>query len=119
MASSSAPDRIRTSLEVTGLMRFFESRLFSASHVADGKPAPDLFLAAAIQLEVAPADCIVVEDSVPGIAAAKAAGMTAIGFIGSPHAGGRMGPELMAAGARTVIADMRALASTIIELRGW
>jgi len=119
VASSSAPDRVRTSLEVTGLMRFFESRLFSASHVADGKPAPDLFLAAAIQLEVAPADCIVVEDSVPGIAAAKAAGMTAIGFIGSPHAGGRMGPELMAAGARTVIADMRALASTIIELRGW
>ena len=119
VASSSAPDRIRTSLEVTGLMRFFESRLFSATHVADGKPAPDLFLAAAIQLEVAPADCIVVEDSVPGIAAAKAAGMTAIGFIGSPHAGGRMGPELMAAGARTVIADMRALASTIIELRGW
>ena len=119
VASSSALDRIRTSLEVTGLMRFFESRLFSASHVADGKPAPDLFLAAAIQLEVAPADCIVVEDSVPGIAAAKAAGMTAIGFIGSPHAGGRMGPELMAAGAHTVIADMRALASTIIELRGW
>ena len=119
VASSSAPDRIRTSLEVTGLMRFFESRLFSATHVADGKPAPDLFLAAAIQLEVAPADCIVVEDSVPGIAAAKAAGMTAVGFIGSPHAGGRMGPELMAAGARTVIADMRTLASTIIELRGW
>jgi HAD superfamily hydrolase (TIGR01509 family) len=119
VASSSAPDRIRTSLEVTGLMRFFESRLFSASHVADGKPAPDLFLAVAIQLEVAPADCIVVEDSVPGIAAAKAAGMTPIGFIGSPHAGGRMGPELTAAGARTVIADMRALASTIIELRGW
>jgi len=119
VASSSAPDRVRTSLEVTGLMRFFESRLFSATHVADGKPAPDLFLAAAIQLEVAPADCIVVEDSVPGIAAAKAAGMTAIGFIGSPHAGGRMGPELMAAGAHAVIADMRALASTIIELRGW
>lgn len=45
--------------------------------------------------------------------------MTPIGFIGSPHAGGRMGPELTAAGARTVIADMRALASTIIELRGW
>jgi HAD superfamily hydrolase (TIGR01509 family) len=42
----------------------------SATHVADGKPAPDLFLAAAIELEVAPADCIVVEDSVPGIAAA-------------------------------------------------
>ncbi len=119
VASSSAMDRIRTSLEVTGLLRFFESRLFSASHVADGKPAPDLFLATAIELEVTPTDCIVVEDSVPGIAAAKAAGMAAIGFIGSPLSGGRMAPELMAAGARTVIADMRALASTIIELRGW
>jgi HAD superfamily hydrolase (TIGR01509 family) len=119
VASSSAMDRIRTSLEVTGLLRFFEARLFSASHVADGKPAPDLFLATAVEFEVTPTDCIVVEDSVPGIAAAKAAGMTAIGFIGSPHAGGRMAPELMAAGARTVIADMRALASTIIELRGW
>lgn len=119
VASSSAMDRIRTSLEVTGLLRFFESRLFSASHVADGKPAPDLFLAAAAKLEADPAECIVVEDSVAGITAAKAAGMTPIGFIGSPHAGGRMVPELMAAGARTVIADMRALTSTIIELRGW
>ena len=93
--------------------------MFSASNVADGKPAPDLLLATAVELEVTPTDCIVVEDSVPGIAAAKAAGMAAIGFIGSPHAGGRTGPELMAAGARTVIADMRSLASTIIELRGW
>lgn len=119
VASSSAMDRIRTSLEVTGLLRFFEGRLFSASQVADGKPAPDLFLAAAAKLEADPADCIVVEDSAAGITAAKAAGMTPIGFIGAPHAGGRMVPELMAAGARTVIADMRALTATIIELRGW
>ena len=73
-----------------------------------------------MQLEVAPADCIVVEDSVPGIAAAKAAGMTPIGFIGSaacrrPYGGRNSWPPAPA----TVIADMRALASTIIELRGW
>ncbi len=119
VASSSAMERIRTSLEVTDLLRFFESRLFSASHVAYGKPAPDLFLAAAAKLEVDPAECIVVEDLAAGIAAAKAAGMTPIGFIGSSHAGGRIVPELVSAGARTLIADMRTLASTVIELRGW
>jgi HAD superfamily hydrolase (TIGR01509 family) len=116
VASSSPMGRIRTSLEVTGLLRFFEPRL--SSHVAEGKPAPDLFLAAAAKLDTDPANCIVVEDSAAGIIAANAAGMTPIGFVGS-HAGGRTVPELMAAGARTVIADMRALTSTIIELRGW
>ena len=63
-------------------MRFFEPRLFSASDVRNGKPAPDLFLLAAARSQVAPADCIVVEDSPPGIAAAAAAGMTPIGFVG-------------------------------------
>ena len=55
VASSSPMGRIRTSLKVTGLLRFFEPRLFSASHVAEGKPAPDLFLAAAAKLDTDPA----------------------------------------------------------------
>lgn len=85
VASSSPPERIRLSLDVTGLMRFFEPRLFSASHVRHGKPAPDLFLLAATCSQVDPANCIVVEDSAPGIRAA-AAGMTPIGFVGrQPH----------------------------------
>lgn len=119
VASSSPPDRIRLSLEVAGLLRFFEPRLFSASAMRHGKPAPDLFLLAATRNQIAPADCIVVEDSAPGIAAAVAAGMTPIGFVGGSHAPGQLAADLHAAGARTVIADMRALKSTITDLRGW
>lgn len=119
VASSSPLDRIRVSLETTGLMKFFEPNIFSASEVLHGKPAPDLFLRAAAKTRVSPSECIVVEDSPAGVAAAAAAGMTAIGFVGGSHAGPELGSMLIAAGARTVIADMRALKSTIVDLRGW
>ena len=119
VASSSPLNRIRTSLEVTGLIRFFEPRLYSGSDVRKGKPAPDLFLLTAARSQVEPAQCIVVEDSAPGIAAATAAGMTPIGFVGGSQTPGRLAPELLAHGARTVVADMRALKNTISDLRGW
>jgi len=119
VASSSTLDRIRVSLETTGLLRFFEPYLFSASDVPHGKPAPDLLLHAAAKMRVSPADCIVVEDSAAGVAAAHAAGMTPIGFVGGTHADASTGASLMAAGARTIIADMRSLKSTIVALRGW
>jgi len=119
VASSSPPDRIRLSLEVTGLLHFFEQRLFSASQVRHGKPAPDLFLLAAARCQVEPANCIVVEDSAPGVTAAVAAGMTPIGFVGSSHTPGSLAANLIAAGARTVIGDLRRLKSTITDLRGW
>src|SRR5207253_4583078 len=86
VASSSPIDRVRTSLESTGLLRFFEPNLFTASDVPRGKPAPDLFLYAAAKMRVQPSHCIVVEDSPAGVAAATAAGMTSIGFIGGSHA---------------------------------
>lgn len=119
VASSSPLDRIRTGLEVAGLIRYFGSRLFSASDVVRGKPAPDLFRRAAAQLDVDAAACIVIEDSVPGVAAAVAAGMTAIGFVGGNAEPGRLANELVNAGARTVIADMRALKSAVADIRGW
>lgn len=119
VASSSPLDRMRTSLDVTGLLSFFSERLFSASDVPKGKPAPDLFLHAAARLEVDPAQCIVVEDSAAGVRAARAAGMTPIGFVGGNDAAGRLVRDLGAAGARAVIADMRALHSAIVDLRGW
>lgn len=119
VASSSSMDRIRLSLEVTDLLRFFEPRLFSANYVTNGKPAPDLFLLAAERLQVAPADCVVVEDSAVGVAAASAAGMKPIGFVGGSRAEGTLARDLAAAGARAVIADLRALKSAIIDLRGW
>ncbi len=68
VASSSPIDRVRLSLEVTGLLRYLEPRLFSASEAARGKPAPEFFLLAAKRLNVASAECIVVEDSVAGVA---------------------------------------------------
>mgnify|MGYP001216249837 CR=1 FL=1 len=119
VASSSPLDRMRVSLDIAGLLQFFGSRLFSASDVARGKPAPDLFQFAAARMQVNPADCIVVEDSVPGVAAAVAAGMTSIGFVGGSQTPGRLARDLVGAGARTAIADMRALKSTIADLRGW
>jgi HAD superfamily hydrolase (TIGR01509 family) len=119
VASSSTLERVRVSLDTTGLLRFFEPHLFSASEVRRGKPAPDLFLYAAGKMQVTPARCIVVEDSPAGVAAATSAGMTTIGFVGGSHAGENLARDLTAAGARTIIADMRALKRAVLELRGW
>lgn len=118
LASSSPLDRVRVSLETTGLTRFFEC-IFSASDVPAGKPAPDLFLHAAAQMQVEPQDCIVVEDSAAGVTAATAAGMTAIGFVGGSHSDGELGQALMRSGARTVVADLRQLKPVVAALRGW
>jgi HAD superfamily hydrolase (TIGR01509 family) len=119
VASSSAIDRVRLSLETTDLDRFFGSNVFSANDVAQGKPAPDLFLHVARQMGIQPQDCIVVEDSPAGVTAAVAAGMTAIGFVGGGHAGEDMQGKLEDAGATSVIADMRALKATVTRLRGY
>jgi HAD superfamily hydrolase (TIGR01509 family) len=82
VASSAIHQRIRLTLEAAGLIDRFEGRMFSAEDVAQGKPAPDLFLHAARSLAVAPARCAVVEDSPAGVEAAIAAGMTVFGYAG-------------------------------------
>jgi HAD superfamily hydrolase (TIGR01509 family) len=87
VASSSQPDRIRLSLRLTELLDLFEPNIFSATEVAHGKPAPDLFLHAARAMGVPPEACLVVEDSPAGLAAAGAAGMRAVAFLGGSHAG--------------------------------
>jgi HAD superfamily hydrolase (TIGR01509 family) len=86
VASSSLPDRIRLSLEVTGLLPRFLPHVFSAAMVAKGKPEPDLFLYAAAAMGVPPASCLVIEDSSAGIEAARRAGMSVLGFLGGSHA---------------------------------
>lgn len=86
VASSSQPERIRYSLGLTGLLDKLEPHIFSATMVKNGKPAPDLFLHAAGQMQVEPRHCIVIEDSPAGIAAAKAAGMRVFAFTGGSHA---------------------------------
>lgn len=86
VASSSQVERIRLSLQVTGLAGFFGDAVFSATMVARGKPAPDLFLHAAERMQVEPQRCMVVEDSPAGISAAQQAGMRVIAFTGGGHA---------------------------------
>ena len=82
VASSGSHEKLRVTLGRTGLLHRFEGRIFSAAEVANGKPAPDLFLHAAAAMDFAPADTVVVEDSPLGVEAAHAAGMRAIGYAG-------------------------------------
>lgn len=104
VASSSSHEKMRFTLGHTGLLERFEGRLFSATEVTQGKPAPDLFLHAAARMGWAPEQCAVVEDSAPGVQAALAAGMTALAYAG------RTDPALLA-GARvfTRMAELPAL----------
>ena len=85
LATSSSPERLATSLGLTGLTAAFAGRTFTASEVARGKPAPDLFLHAAATTGHAPARCLVIEDSLTGIRAGLAAGMTVWRFTGGSH----------------------------------
>jgi HAD superfamily hydrolase (TIGR01509 family) len=114
VASSSHPDRIRCSLEVTGLLARLAPHLFSATMVEHGKPAPDLFLLAAAEMATEPTRCLVIEDSEVGIRAGKAAGMAVFGFTGASHLdAARHAPKLRVAGADAVFTDMAAIAALI------
>jgi HAD superfamily hydrolase (TIGR01509 family) len=104
VASSSTHERLRFTLGLTGLLERFDGRIFSSTDVANGKPAPDLFLHAAGTLGVAPARCAVVEDSFYGVEAARAAGMPAFGY-----AGGLTAADRLAGPGTVVFDDMREL----------
>jgi HAD superfamily hydrolase (TIGR01509 family) len=80
IASSGDHEKMRVTLGKTGLLNRFGERIYSATQVAKGKPAPDLFLFAAAQMGVSPAQCVVIEDSPFGVQAAVAAGMQAMAY---------------------------------------
>ncbi|MCE4223032.1 HAD family hydrolase [Methylobacterium sp. C25] len=118
VASSSDPVRLRHSLTLTGLLPLFGGHLFSSAMVERGKPFPDLFLHAAAEMGVRPDDCLVIEDSVPGVTAARAAGMRVLGFTGGGHWGhDRTGRDLAQAGAGHVFRDYRQLGALLGGLR--
>ena len=108
VASSSTHERLRLTLGLTGLYDRFAGRIFSATDVSNGKPAPDLFLHAAATLGADPARCAVIEDSRYRVEAARAAGMRAFGY-----AGGLTAAERLADPATTVFHDMRELPALV------
>jgi HAD superfamily hydrolase (TIGR01509 family) len=116
VASSGTPEKIRHGLECAGLYDLLAPNIFSATQVKRGKPAPDLFLFAAEQMRSSPARCIVVEDSVPGISGALAAGMTVLGFHGGSHCRPGYADTLRAAGATLTFDDMRQLPDLIAQI---
>ena len=89
VATSSSPKRAERSLHMVGLGALTGQRLFTATMVAHGKPAPDLFLHCAASHRADPARCLVIEDSLNGIRAARAAGMPVWRFTGGSHLAGR------------------------------
>ncbi len=88
VATSSSPRRAEISLRLAGLDGLVGDRLFTASMVERGKPAPDLFLLAAERMGVAPPRCLVIEDSLTGVRAGLAAGMEVWRFTGGSHLAG-------------------------------
>lgn len=113
VASNSALLRIERSLHKTGLIDHFGGQLFSAEMVARPKPHPDLYHYIAERLAVAPERCLVVEDSIAGVTAARSAGMTVIGFTGASHTGPDQTEPLRRAGAVEVVDSMALLPGLI------
>lgn len=112
VASSGSHEKMSRTLAKTGLWEFFAGRIFSATEVDHGKPAPDLFLLAATRMGFGPADCLVVEDSRYGVAAAGAAGMRVVGYAGGVTPAAALGD------ADVVIDDMADLPDALLRLLG-
>jgi HAD superfamily hydrolase (TIGR01509 family) len=121
VCSNSRPERIELMLGKTGLLPLFEGRIFSSLATPSGKPkpAPDVFLHAAGRMNADPARTFVIEDSVHGIAGARAAGMRVIGFTGASHSYPGHADALTDAGAETVIRRWAELQPVLAALAEW
>lgn len=118
VASSSQPGKLGATLRQTGLWDDFSPHIFSTAQVAQGKPAPDIFLFAAKEMGFAPEDCMVIEDSQAGVQAARAASMRVVGYVGASHHEPDQAQRLADAGAGVVLHDMRELKDVLRALRG-
>ena len=107
-ASSGDHEKMRMTLGITGLLPYFEGKLFSVTEVARGKPHPDVFLYAAEQMGAEPRRCVVVEDTSIGVVAGVAAGTRVFGYTGTMSA-----DKLINSGASLVFSDMRLLPELI------
>ncbi len=83
IATSAPIGKVEPALEKTNLAKYFVSNVFSSYAIGSWKPEPDIFLYASQRMNVAPQHCLVIEDSIAGIEAATAAGMSSVQFCGS------------------------------------
>ena len=113
VASSSAPEKLRMGLTYVQLHTHFAPNIVSASYVAHGKPAPDVFIYAAGWMKISVEKCLVIEDSLPGVRAAKSAGMRVFGYAGGSHCAPGHDRRLLEAGAELVLRDMRELRTAL------
>ena len=116
VASSSTVRGLDTKLRKVGHWDHFAPHIYSAEHVTHSKPAPDLFLLAAKALDVAPQNCLVIEDSVNGVTAGIAAGMRVWGFGGGGHMTERLTARLTEAGAERIVANWAEAEALFAEL---
>ena len=113
VASSTGLASLRRNLERCDLLAMLDPNVFSVTQVRRPKPAPDVFLHAAAQMGADPGECLVIEDSVAGVTAARRAGMQALGFLGGGHVYDGLGERLRAAGATGVADDMVGVSATL------
>ncbi len=101
VASNGERGNVLKSLRLTNLLPYFDenTQIFTKIQVKHPKPAPDLFLFAAQEMKTPPSKCLVIEDSITGVLAAKAANMNVIGFIGTAHTPEKAAQNLKNAGA--------------------
>jgi HAD superfamily hydrolase (TIGR01509 family) len=116
VASSSTKQGLEIKLKMVGHWDHFAPHVYSAEHVTHAKPAPDLFLHAAAQLEIAPDTCLVLEDSINGVTAGRAAGMRVWGFLGGGHMDDHIGERLLAAGAERLVKNWDEAARLFADL---
>jgi HAD superfamily hydrolase (TIGR01509 family) len=119
VASSSAPAKLKMGLSFVSLYDYFVpagvANVVSATYVAQGKPAPDVFIYAAGWMRTPVERCLVIEDSLPGVRAARAAGMRVFGFTGGSHCSPGHGERLLEAGAERVLGGMEELEGAVPE----
>jgi HAD superfamily hydrolase (TIGR01509 family) len=115
VASSSRADILAAKLQRVRLLEYFSGHVYSGDSVDRGKPAPDLFILAAERLGLDPADCLVVEDSVNGVLAGRAAGMAVCAFTAGSHCFDGHEGRLREAGAHYSAGDFAALARLVLR----
>jgi HAD superfamily hydrolase (TIGR01509 family) len=106
VASGSESERLQHTLSITNLIGYFNTHVYSVELVKNGKPAPDIFLYAAEKLKVVPENCLVIEDSLHGVNAAKAAGMDVFAYVGGSHMTPNLQQNLTDAGVQAVLRHM-------------